>query len=47
MDIILICNTDIYDLDEGITFNPFPNEKYGQEEQIGTILGSCFDHGTV
>ena len=34
--LLVICNTDISELDEGINLNPFPNEKYGQGEHIGT-----------
>ena len=29
-------NTDISELGEGITLNPFLNEKYGQGDHIGT-----------
>ena len=32
--------TDISELDEGIDFNPFPNEKYGQGFCNGTTRGS-------
>ena len=31
---------NILDVDEGINSNPFPHEKYGQGQHIGTSWGS-------
>ena len=36
----IICHAYISELDEGINPNPFPHEKYGQVDHIGSTWGS-------